>query len=207
MGCAHTHHGPKSPVRYKRVLSFVLGLNLFMCYYEFSQGFLSDSVALHADALEFLGDSITFAITLLVLPLALKWRARAALLKGLCMMSFGTWVLIESGLHLNQGTLPEAHIMGSVAFLALLVNVLSAFLMYRFRAGDSNMRSVWLCSRNDAISNLAVLLAASGVFYTQAGWPDWMVAGIISALALTSGYQIIRQALTELSEEHSKQPV
>lgn len=207
MACPHTHHSTEAPVRYKRVLSIVLGLNLYMCYYEFSQGFLSESVALHADALEFLGDSITFAITLLVLPLALKWRARAALLKGSCMLLFGAWVLFESGMHLSQDTVPEAHIMGSVAFLALLVNVISALLMYRFRAGDSNMRSVWLCSRNDAISNLAVLLAASGVFFTQAGWPDWIVAGIISSLALTSGYQIIRQALGELATEHTEQTI
>lgn len=201
MACSHTHHDALAPTKYRRVLSFVLGLNIFMCFYEFNQGLFSGSVALQADALEFLGDSITFAITLLVIHMSLKWRARAALLKGLCMGAFGTWVFFESILHYNLDTVPEAHIMGNVAVLALMVNVLSAFLMYRFRTGDSNLRSVWLCSRNDAISNLAVLLAASGVFYTEAGWPDWIVAGIISSLALTSGYQIIRHALAELSLE------
>jgi Co/Zn/Cd efflux system component len=153
---------------------------------------------LKADALDFLGDSATYAISLLVVGMALQWRARAALAKGLSLGIIGLWVAGMTIYNALHGRVPEADVMGVVGVLALAINVGVAILLFAFRSGDANMRSVWICSRNDAIGNGAVLLAALGVFGTGTGWPDLIVGGIMAALAISGAWQIVRQATDEL---------
>ena len=186
---------------YRRVLWAVLAINLSMFGIEMTAGVWGKSVALQADALDFLGDSATYAMTLIVLGMSLRWRAASAMLKGLAMGGFGLWVLATTVVHLMRGTLPDFAIMGVIGTLALVANVISAGLLYRYREGDSNMRSVWLCSRNDAIANIAVILAASGVWASKTGWPDLAVGVVIAGLALTSSVAVIRQARGELKLE------
>ena len=147
--------------------------------------------------LDFLGDSASYAISLFVLSLAMKWRTGAAMVKGVSMGLFGLWVVGATIWSFIVTGKPSAVIMGSIGMLALIANVFSAFLLYRFREGDANMRSVWLCSRNDAISNIAVMIAASGVFYTGQNWPDLLVAIIMAGLALFASFQVIRHARQE----------
>jgi Co/Zn/Cd efflux system component len=165
---------------------------------EIVAGVAAGSSALQADALDFLGDAANYAISLGVAGLALSWRSRAALVKGATLGLLGLWVLASTAWHAYAGTLPRAEVMGVVGVLALLTNGGVALMLYRFRGGDANMRSVWICSRNDAIGNLAVLLAAAGVFGTGTGWPDIIVAGIMAALSISGGWQIVRQAQGEL---------
>ena len=186
---------------YRRVLWGVLAINAFMFVAEMTAGVWGKSVALQADALDFLGDSATYAMTLIVLGMSLHWRAGAAMIKGLAMGGFGTWVVATTVYHMTQGTLPDFAIMAGVGTLALFANIVSTGLLYRFRQGDSNMRSVWLCSRNDAIANIAVIMAASGVWASGTGWPDLAVGGVIAALALSSAFVVIRQARGELKAQ------
>jgi Co/Zn/Cd efflux system component len=183
---------------YRRVLWIVLVINFAMFCVEMSAGVWGSSVALQADALDFLGDSANYVITLVVIGMSLRWRAGAAMVKGLAMTGFGLWVAGATIFHLLRGTVPDFTIMGSIGLLALAANVISAGLLIRHRDGDINMRSVWLCSRNDAIANIAVILAASGVWASGTGWPDLAVAAVIAGLGLTSGAQIIKQARGEL---------
>ena len=186
---------------YRRVLWAVLVINASMFVVEMFAGVWGKSVALQADALDFLGDAATYAITLIVLGMSIRWRAGAAMIKGLTMGGFGIWVLGNTVYHMARGTLPDISIMGGIGALALLANVISAGLLYRYRQGDSNMRSVWLCSRNDAIANIAVILAASGVWASKTGWPDLAVGVVIAGLALTSAVTVIRQARGEIKME------
>jgi len=186
----------------RRILYVVLIVNVGMFAVELAAGLAAQSVSLQADAIDFLGDAATYAITLAVMGMALRWRAGAALLKGASMGLFGIFVLGAAIWHAVNGTLPGAHIMGSVGFAALVANVFCAVLLLRFREGDANMRSVWLCSRNDAISNVAVMIAAAGVFATDTGWPDAIVAAIMATLALSSSYQVLRHALSEWRHPH-----
>ena len=186
---------------YRRVLWAVLAINAFMFVAEMTVGVWGKSVALQADALDFLGDSATYAMTLIVLGMSLRWRAGAAMIKGLAMGGFGIWVMAATVYHMTQGTLPDFAVMGGVGALALLANIVSAGLLYRHRQGDSNMRSVWLCSRNDAIANIAVILAAGSVWASASGWPDLAVGGVIAALALSNSFVVIRQARGELRAE------
>ena len=179
----------------------MLAINAFMFVAEMTAGVWGKSVALQADALDFLGDSATYAMTLIVLGMILRWRAGAAMIKGLAMGGFGIWVMAATVYHMTQGTLPDFAVMGGVGALALLANIVSAGLLYRHRQGDSNMRSVWLCSRNDAIANIAVILAASGVWASKTGWPDLAVGVVIAGLALTSAVTVIRQARGEIKLE------
>ncbi|NNG04009.1 MAG: cation transporter, partial [Inquilinus sp.] len=156
--------------------------------------------ALKADSLDFLGDTATYAISLAVIGMPLRRRALAALFKGLSLGAMGLWV---AGATLYQTFVlgvPAAGVMGAVGMLAFAANVASVLLLLRYRNGDANVRSVWLCSRNDAIGNLAVVLAASGVWATRSGWPDLLVAGLMSGLFLWSSLQIVRQATTELGQ-------
>lgn len=183
---------------YRRVIWIVLILNAAMFLIESLAGLMAGSVSLQADALDFLGDAANYGITLIVLGKSLRWRASAALIKGGSMGMFGIWVFGHTGYHVIYGGVPSAVIMGGVGVLALAINVLCAVLLFAYREGDSNMRSVWLCSRNDALGNLAVILAASSVFATGAGWPDLLVGSIIAALALTASFQILKQAIGEL---------
>jgi cation diffusion facilitator family transporter len=184
--------------RYRRVLWIALAVNAGMFLTEMIAGFAANSTALQADALDFLSDAANYGISLSVLGLALVWRARAALFKGLSMGALGLFIAGSAVWHAVAGTVPEARIMGIVGVLALVANVGVAFMLYRYRSGDSNMRSVWICSRNDAIGNVAVVFAALGVFGTGTGWPDVIVAAIMASLALWGAGQVIRQAGEEL---------
>jgi Co/Zn/Cd efflux system component len=161
-------------------------------------GVYSGSVALFADAMDFAADSVNYALSLLIFSLVLVWRSRLALLKGISMVVFGVWVLWQAIFSMITGVLPQPLTMGSIAVLALLVNVGVAWLLYAYREGDANMRAVWLCSRNDAIGNMAVMLAAMGVWGMGRGWPDVVVAMVMASLALSSGWVVIRQARLEL---------
>ena len=182
---------------YRRVLWIVLVINFAMFCVEMSAGVWGSSVALQADALDFLGDSANYVITLVVI--GMRWRAGAAMVKGLAMTGFGSrGDNFSSTPGHGAGFCHEFTIMGSIGLLALAANVISAGLLIRHRDGDINMRSVWLCSRNDAIANIAVILAASGVWASGTGWPDLAVAAVIAGLGLTSGAQIIQQARIEL---------
>ncbi len=183
---------------YKRVLWVVIAINGTMFAAEIAAGVFAGSQALKADALDFLGDTATYAITLFVIGMPLVWRARAALFKGLTLGAMGLWVLGSTIYHVAVLDLPKAEVMGVVGFLALAANLTSVLLLLKFRNGDSNVRSVWLCSRNDAIGNVAVVLAASGVWATNTAWPDLTVAGIMASLFLWSSVRIVRHARFEL---------
>ena len=201
--CGHSCSSDKPVVdaRCRRVLIVALLANLAMFIVEVMAGSAAGSSALLADALDFLGDAANYGISLYVLGHALVWRARAALLKGATMGMFGLWVLYSTVERLLAGHVPEASTMGIVGFLALLANVGVALLLYRCRTGDSNMRSVWICSRNDAIGNIAVMCAAAGVWLTASAWPDVLVALAMAVLAITGALQIVRAAWHELHEE------
>jgi Co/Zn/Cd efflux system component len=197
------------------VLWAALVVNAAMFAVEVIAGAGARSSALHADALDFLADAANYAISLFVLGAMLRTRATAALIKGASMGAFGLWVLGRAAYHAATGTVPEPEVMGLVGVLALAANAGVAALLYRYRAGDSNMRSVWLCTRNDMLGNAALLLAASGVVVTGRGWPDALIALGMAALALSGAAQIIRQAAGELrvsraqtaKQEHASQPI
>src|SRR5436190_3513536 len=183
---------------YRRVLWAVLAINALMFVIEIGAGLAAGSAALQADALDFLGDAANYAISLFVVGMALRYRAMAALAKGATMGVFGLWVIATILWHTVHGTLPGALTMGAVGFAALAANAASFGLLWAYRGGDSNMRSAWICTRNDVIGNFAVLLAALGVFGTGTGWPDVVVAAIMAALALQGAGAVLRQALAEL---------
>lgn len=184
--------------RYRRILWVALAINAAMFGVEVVGGLAAASTSLQADALDFLGDAGNYAISLFVLGMASTWRSRAALLKGLTMGVFGLWVVGITITNLVKGTIPEPFTMGWIGALALVANGTVAVLLYAFRQGDSNMRSVWLCSRNDAIGNAAVLLAALGVLGTGTAWPDLIVAAIMAGLGLTAAWHVVGAALNEL---------
>jgi Co/Zn/Cd efflux system component len=191
--------GPnKQDDAYRRVLWAVLAINATMFAAEVIAGLAAGSAALQADALDFLGDAANYAISLLVVGLALRYRASAALAKGTTMAAFGLWVIGTVIWHALHGTLPSAFTMGTVGVAALVANVASFGLLWAYRHGDANMRSAWICTRNDVLGNLAVLLAALGVFGTGTGWPDIIVAAIMAALAMQGASLVIRQATAEM---------
>lgn len=179
-------------------LGIALAINLAMFVTEAVAGWSAESVALQADALDFFGDSANYAVALFVLTRSLAWRAGTALAKGVVMAGFGLFVLGVSLYNAVTGAAPEALVMGWVGALALAANVASAAVLFRFRGGDANLRAVWLCSRNDAIGNLAVLAAALGVFTTGTAWPDLGVGLVMAFLALWAGQSVIRQSRAEL---------
>lgn len=189
---------PAPDPRWRRMLWIALAINLAMFLGEIVAGIASGSRSLQADALDFLGDSANYAISLGVAGMALGWRSRAALLKGGTILAFGLYVLITTVLAALGRGVPQAETMGIVGVIALIANGSVALMLYRYRSGDANMRSVWICSRNDAIGNLAVLLAAAGVVGTGTAWPDLAVALIMAALGIWGGLQIISQARAEL---------
>jgi len=165
---------------------------------ELFGGWAAGSVSLLADAVDFFGDAANYGVSLFVLGLAPIWRSRTALIKGLTMGGYGLFVLGAALWNAASGTVPEHTTMGVIGFIALLANLLVAVLLFSYRNGDSNMRSVWLCTRNDAIGNMAVMFAALGVFGTGAGWPDIVVASIMGVLGLTAAKTVITQARTEM---------
>ena len=185
---------------YRRVLWLVIAINGLMFVVELTAGMTSGSMALWADALDFLGDTATYSLSLLVIGRPLRTRALAALAKGLSLAVMAAWVLGATIYRVFVQGVPDEAVMGAVGILALAANVASALLLLRFRNGDANVRSVWLCSRNDAIGNLAVVAAAGGVFASGTAWPDLAVAAAMSALFLSSAIQIIRQAGEEVRE-------
>ncbi|WP_334182249.1 cation transporter [Novosphingobium sp.] len=187
---------------WRRVLWIALFINAGMFGVEIVAGVTAGSAALKADALDFLGDSANYAISLGVAGLALKWRARAALAKGASLFLLGLWVIGSTIWMATAGTLPRAETMGAIGVLALAANLLCALLLWRHREGDANRRSVWICSRNDAIGNVAVVVAALGVLGTETAWPDITVAAVLALLGVSGGWQIIRQAWSELKEVH-----
>jgi Co/Zn/Cd efflux system component len=189
--------------RYRKILWVALAVNLAMFAIEIAAGFRSGSVSLLADAIDFFGDAANYGVSLAVLSLGLAWRSRAAMLKAASMLAFGVFVLGRAGWVATQGGTPEALTMGAIGLLALVANVLVAALLYAYREGDANMRSVWLCSRNDAIGNLAVMLAALGVFGTGSAWPDLAVAAVMGGLAIWGGWSVMRQARHELRVSRS----
>jgi len=200
--CCESACGSKSALndpRWRRALWIALGVNAAMFAVEFVAGSAADSRSLQADALDFLGDSANYAISLTVAGMALVWRARSALVKGLTLLAFGGWVLATAIFAFLNGASPEPETMGIVGAMALAANVGVALLLYRFRSGDANMRSVWICSRNDAIGNIAVMIAALGVFQTGNAWPDLFVAGVMAMLAISGGVQIVLHAREELT--------
>ena len=180
------------------MLWIALAINLAMFAGEIVAGIASGSRSLQADALDFLGDSANYAISLGVAGMALGWRSRAALLKGGTILAFGIYVLVMTVLAALGGRIPQADTMGIVGVIALVANGSVALMLYRYRSGDANMRSVWICSRNDAIGNIAVVAAAAGVFGTGTAWPDIAVALVLAGLGISGGWQIVRQALGEL---------
>jgi Co/Zn/Cd efflux system component len=192
---ADPHRG--SPA-YRRVLWAVLAINAVMFAVEIGAGLVAGSAALQADALDFLGDSASYGISLFVVGMALRHRAMAAFAKGGTMGVFGLWVIATVLWHAAHGTLPSAFTMGAVGFAALAANAASFGLLWAHRGGDANMRSAWICTRNDVLGNLAVLLAAAGVFGTGMGWPDVIVATIMAGLALQGAWIVARQSLGEL---------
>ena len=188
---------------YRRVLWIALVVIATRFIVEMLAGWRADSVSLLADAVDFFGDAGSYALSLAVLGMALRVRAGVALLKGLCMGLFGVFVLGKAFWNFSYGASPDAMTMGLVGLLALIANVAVAALLYQWREGDANMRSVWLCSRNDAIGNLLVVAAAAGVFGTGVAWPDLTVAAIMGFLALAGSWAVVRQALSELRHGHA----
>ena len=195
--CAETQR--IEDTRWRRVLWIALAINVAMFAGEIVAGIASGSRSLQADALDFLGDAANYAVSLGVAGMALGWRSRAALLKGGTILVFGLYVLVTTVLAAFGRGVPHAGTMGVVGVIALVANGSVALMLYRYRSGDANMRSVWICSRNDAIGNLAVLLAAAGVIGTGTAWPDLAVAMIMAALGIWGGLQIRNQAWGELS--------
>ena len=183
---------------YRRVLWVVLGINAAMFLVEIGAGVAAGSASLQADALDFLGDAANYAISLFVVGMALRYRASAALAKGITMAAFGLWVIGTVIWHAVHGTLPSAFTMGTVGVAALAANVASFGLLWAYRKGDANMRSAWICTRNDVLGNIAVLLAALGVFGTGTGWPDIIVAACMAGLALQGALVVVRQSSAEL---------
>jgi Co/Zn/Cd efflux system component len=191
--------GALNTPQWRRALWIALVVNGGFFVAEIVAGAAAGSAALQADALDFFGDAANYAISLGVAGLALTWRSRAAVAKGGTMLAFSLAVLASTAWHTLHGTLPQAEVMGVVGIAALIANAAVALMLYRFRNGDANMRSVWICSRNDAIGNMAVLLAAMGVFGTGTGWPDVIIAAVMAALGLWGGWQIVGHARRELT--------
>lgn len=195
--CSHEPAPQKPNSKFRTALWIALFINLSMFLVELIGGAYAHSSALWADSLDFFGDAVNYGISLAVLGASLYWRATVALFKGLTMALFGLVVIAKTAYAFVQGIPPEAVTMGVIGVLALIANVVAAVVLYAFRDGDSNMQSVWLCSRNDAIGNVAVILAAVGVFGTGSLIPDLIVALVISILGLTGGYQVIKKAVQE----------
>jgi Co/Zn/Cd efflux system component len=197
--CSASNKGTSLDPRWRTALWIALAVNAAMFVAEIIAGVAGGSKALQADALDFLGDSANYAISLSVARMALAWRARAALLKGITLAALGIYVLAAALWGVWHGGVPQAEVMGVVGIVALAANAGVALMLYRWRSGDANMRSVWICSRNDAIGNVVVVLAAAGVFGTGMAWPDLIVAAVVALLGISGGIQIIAQGRSELA--------
>ncbi|MEQ9258607.1 MAG: cation transporter [Roseovarius sp.] len=202
--CGHETRFEGVSADYKRRLWAVIAINAVMFAVEMTAGHAAQSKALQADALDFLGDSLTYGISLAVIGASVHIRTTAALAKGVSLFLMGAYVFGSTVYQVFFVTVPEAPIMGVVGFMALAANLASVLILMRYKEGDANVRSVWLCSRNDAIGNVAVMLAALGVWGTTTGWPDLAVAAIMAGLFLSSSVQIVRQALAERRAESAE---
>ena len=189
---------PSANPRYRRILWIALAINVAMFFVELSASAISGSAALAADAIDFAGDAGNYGLSLAAIAAGGAWVARAAFAKGLAMGAYGIGVFAFCAWRIATGAAPEAITMGIIGTLALAANLLVAWMLYAYREGDANMRSVWLCTRNDAISNLAVLAAAAGVFGTGSFWPDVAVAALMASLALHSATAVVRQSRREI---------
>jgi Co/Zn/Cd efflux system component len=198
-GCS-SDRPPVDPA-YRRILWIALVVNAAMFGVELVGGWTSGSVSLLADAVDFFGDAANYGVSLFILGMAAVWRSRTALVKGLTMGAYGMFVVAMAVWNVTAGIVPEHTTMGKIGSLALLANLLVAVLLFAYRNGDANMRSVWLCTRNDVIGNIAVLLAALGVFGTGDGWPDIAVAGVMGVLGLTAARSVIVQASREMKSK------
>jgi Co/Zn/Cd efflux system component len=192
--------------RYRKALWVALLLNALMFVVELGASWNSGSVSLMADSIDFFGDAANYGISLAVLAMAASARSNAALLKAATMGAFGVFVLGQALYTLRAGVAPEPLTMGAVGLAALAVNAGVALMLFRFRSGDANMRSVWICSRNDAIGNVAVMLAAAGVFGTGSAWPDLAVASVMGCLALSGAWTVWKQARAERVTPAGKPP-
>ncbi len=204
--CGHSHVFDGMSDSFKRRLWAVIAINAGMFAVEMSAGQLAGSQALKADALDFFADALTYAISLAVIGTSLKTRALAALAKGTSLLLMGTWVFGSTIYRVFVLGVPHAEIMGAIGFLALAANLLSVLLLVRYKDGDANVRSVWLCSRNDAIGNVLVMAAALGVWGTATGWPDIAVATVMAGLFLSSAFQILRQGIAEYRSDTPAHP-
>jgi Co/Zn/Cd efflux system component len=204
--CSHEPAFDGMSAGFRRALWVVIAINAAMFVVEMTAGALAGSQALQADALDFLGDTATYGISLAVLGMSLRARAAAALVKGASLAAMGAWVLGATAWQVLVLGVPRAEVMGVVGFLALAANLASVLVLLRYKDGDANVRSVWLCSRNDAIGNVAVMLAAGGVFVTGTAWPDLVVASLMAGLFLWSALQIVRQALAERRQVEAVAP-
>lgn len=201
-GCGHDHGNFDGMSKdYKRRLWLVIAINAIMFFVEMSAGRLAGSQALQADALDFFGDALTYGISLAVIGSSLSVRSMAAMAKGVSLLLMGFWVFGSTLYQVFVVQVPSAEVMGMIGFLALGANLASVMLLVRYKDGDANVRSVWLCSRNDAIGNVIVMIAALGVWGTSSGWPDLVVAGIMAGLFVWSAIQILRQAMAERAGE------
>lgn len=195
--CCAPENSATNP-RYRKILWIALVINIAMFCVELVSGFTAHSVSLLADAVDFFGDASNYALSLFVLALAPAWRSKAALLKGATMGAYGIFVLGKAGWNVTTGSIPEPVTMGMIGLLALAANGIVALLLFSYRNGDANMRSVWLCTRNDVLGNIAVILAAIGVFGTGSNWPDIGVAIVMGILGLTAAWSVIAHARKEL---------
>lgn len=199
--CCDTGHAQATAFR--PVLWAALVINAVMFLVQIGAGVVAGSNALQADALDFLGDAANYAMSLAVAGMGLSWRARAAILKGSTMTAFGLWIIADSVWRSLTGSVPSPATMGIISVIAMAANGIVALMLFRFRSGDANMRSVWLCARNDVLGNIAILIAAAGVFGTGQRWPDTIVALVMAALALSAAWTVNRQAIGELRAVHS----
>ncbi len=188
---------------FKRALLIVIAINGAMFVIEMLAGFSGQSMALKADALDFLGDTVTYGLSLWVIGKTALLRARIALLKGVSLALMGAGVFVATLWRFYMTGAPDELVMGSIGFMALAANLISVLVLIGYRDGDANVRSVWLCSRNDAIGNLAVLAAAAAVWLTKTPWPDLIVAALMAALFLNSARQIIGAARDEIEHAHA----
>lgn len=205
-GCCHGHAAPEADTRFRRIVWAALAINLGMFLIETGAGLTAGSVALQADALDFLADAANFAISLFLAGVALRGRAIAALAKGGTMVLIGLWLFGAMLWHAVSGIVPEAPVMGAVGIAALMANGTVLILLMAYRRGDSNTRSLWICTCNDALGNMAVLLAAAGVFGTGRGWPDAIVTLLMASLALWGAAKIILHAASEMRLQPSVTP-
>lgn len=199
-GCCDVEPFDGVSAGYRRALIAVIAINAGMFIVEITAGFASGSQALKADALDFAGDSATYALSLFVIGTALSVRAKAALFKGFSLAVIAVAILVSTVIKFMSDDVPEAQTISLVGGLALLANIASVLILLRWRDGDSNVRSVWLCSRNDAIGNVAVIIAGLLVAAWHSKWPDLIVALMLCGLFLNASWQIIRQALEELRQ-------